>query len=382
MVSRRVSEIPYSGIRRFFELVSQSKGIVSLGVGEPDFPTPDPLKWGAVSAIESDYTSYTSNWGLIELRERIAEKLLRENKVRVDPEDEVLVTSGTSEALDLVFRALLNPGDEVLVPEPSYVSYKPCVWFSYGKPVGVPVREENEFELTAEDVEEKISGKTRALIVASPNNPTGSVIKPEALREIAQVAVDHDLWVVSDELYEDLMYDGRRHVSLASLPGMRERTITINGFSKGFAFTGWRLGYAAGPNEVVEAMMKIHQYTMLCAPTISQYAALESFKAKKHVKEMVREYDARRRLLVKGLNELPGIECITPKGAFYTFPSIKETGKTSEKYAEELLKKAKVAVVPGQTFGPAGEGHIRCSYSVSKDTINEALTRMKKHQQK
>lgn len=376
MVSKRVADIPFSGIRKFFELVAKSDDVVSLGVGEPDFPTPDYIKDEGIRALEADYTSYTSNYGLLELRERIAVKLKRENRLSYAPENQVLVTSGTSEALDLAFRAILNNGDEVLVPEPSYVSYKPCVWFAYGEPRAVVMREENDFRVCVEDLEEKVSPKTKAIIVASPNNPTGSVLKKKDLEEIADFSIEHDLTVISDELYEYLVYDNARHTSIGSLSGMADRTITINGFSKGCAMTGWRIGYACGKPDVIEAMMKIHQYTMLCAPTVSQYAALASFSCKREVKKMVEEYDRRRRLLVAGLNDLNGISCITPKGAFYAFPSIKETGLSSEDFAEKLLKEAGVAVVPGSTFGESGEGFVRCSYSVSRDTIREALERM------
>lgn len=376
MISKRVRQIPFSGIRKFFELVKKSKDVVSLGVGEPDFPTPAPIKDEGILAIEQDFTSYTSNYGELELREKIAEKLRKENKINVNPQDQVLITTGTSEALDLVFRAVLDPGDEVLVPEPSYVSYKPCVWFTHCKPVPIPMKEENDFRIQAEDVKKKITKKTRAIIVASPNNPTGSVLKKQDLMGIADLAVEHDLLVISDELYEKLIYDGEKHYSMASFTGMSDRVLTINGFSKSYAFTGWRLGYAAGNPELIEAMMKIHQYTMLCAPSISQHAALKTFECEKYVKEMVKEYDRRRKLLVKGLNELAKVRCVTPKGAFYAFPNIKETKLTSEEFAERLLKEAGVAVVPGSTFGKAGEGYIRCSYSVSTETIKEALERM------
>jgi len=358
-------------------LVEQSEDVVSLGVGEPDFNTPAPLKSAGIEAIREDYTSYTSNYGLLSLRQKIANKLESENSLDYDPKSEVLVTTGTSEALDLAFRALLERGDEVLVPEPSYVSYKPCVWFNHCKPVAVPMREENDFRLTLEDLEEKVSDKTRALIVASPNNPTGSVLLEEDLQDIAQFAVENDLWVISDELYEYLVYDDVKHHSIGSLDGMKERTITINGFSKGLAFTGWRLGYAAGPGEVIEAMMKIHQYTMLCAPSISQHAALQFDRCGKHVDKMLKKYDNRRKLLVEGLNQLDGVSCVRPRGAFYAFPSIKETGLSSEEYAERLLEECSVAVVPGSTFGESGEGYVRCSYSVGLDEIREALNRMK-----
>ncbi|MFH1835158.1 MAG: pyridoxal phosphate-dependent aminotransferase [Methanobacteriota archaeon] len=377
MVSKRVSEIPFSGIRKFFELVQQTEGVVSLGVGEPDFPTPDPIKDEGVASIERDYTSYTSNYGLMDLREAISNKLEIENGIKYDPASQILVTSGTSEALDLAFRAILEPGDEVLVPEPSYVSYKPCVWFAYGTPIGVPMKEANDFKISVEDLEGKVSEKTKAIIVASPNNPTGSVLEKKDLKKIAKFSIENDLTVISDELYEYLIYDGVKHASIGSLPGMRERTITINGFSKGHAMTGWRVGYAAGNPGVIEAMMKIHQYTMLCAPTTAQYAAIAAFKCKRQVKNMVEEYDRRRKLLVSGLNELPKVSCVMPKGAFYAFPNITGTGLSSEQFARNLLKESKVAVVPGSTFGESGEGYVRCSYSVSRDVIREALTRMK-----
>ena len=377
-VSTRVRDVPFSGIREFFELVAQSKGVVSLGVGEPDFPTPSPMKSAGIAAIENDDTSYTSNYGLIELRELIAKKFAKENKLKYNPVNQILVTTGTSEALDLVFRALLSPGDEVIVPEPSYVSYKPCVWFTGANPVPVVMREENDFRVTKEDIERKITKKTKAIVVASPNNPTGSVLRKGDLEDIADLAIEHDLAIISDELYERLIYDGEKHYSIGSFSGMQERTVTINGFSKSFAFTGWRLGYAAGSSEIIELMMKIHQYTMLCAPTVAQYSAMKFVECEKYVKEMVEEYDRRRRLLVKGLNELPGVSCIMPKGAFYAFPNIRKTGLSSKDFATKLLKEAGVAVVPGTSFGESGEGYVRCSYSVSRDVILEALGRMRK----
>ncbi len=377
MLSKRVDEIPFSGIRKFFDVVSTRKDVVSLGVGEPDFPTPEPMKAAAIEAIKEDYSNYTSNYGLIELRQKVCEKLKKENRIRADPATETLITTGTSEALDLVFRAILNPGEEVIVPEPSYVSYKPCVWFAHCKPVPVQMLEKTEFRVKVEDIEAAITKKTKAIVVASPNNPTGGVLTKKDLEGIAELAIEHDLVVISDELYEYLVYDGFKHYSIGSFNGMAERTVTINGFSKGYAFTGWRLGYAVGPQKIIDAMMKIHQYTMLSAPTTAQYAALAFDKCAKDVKEMVKEYDSRRRLLVKGLNDVEGVSCITPKGAFYTFPNIKGTGLKSEVFAQRLLDEAKVAVVPGNTFGASGQGHVRCSYSVSKDTIKEALERMK-----
>lgn len=378
MIAKRVAEIPFSGIRKFFELVQKSKGVVSLGVGEPDFPTPEPLKDAGIRAIENDYTSYTSNYGLPELREKISVKLKNKNGIFRDPETEILITAGVSEALDIAVRAILDPGDEFLVPEPAYVSYMPNVWFAGGDPVAVPSTEENEFRVQADDIKKRITKKTKGIIIASPNNPTGSVLRKKDLENICDIVIENDLFIISDEIYEELIYDNEKHYSIGSFNGMEDRTITLNGFSKAYAFTGWRLGYAVGNPEVIEAMMKIHQYTLLCAPAISQYAALDAFEYGDYVRDMIKSYDARRRLLVKGLNELPGISCITPKGAFYAFPNIKETKMTSEKFAERLLKEGGVAIVPGSSFGGSGEGYIRCSYSVSRESISEALGRMEK----
>ncbi len=378
MIAKRVREIPFSGIRRFFELVQRTKGIVSLGVGEPDFPTPEPMKNAGIRAIENDYTAYTSNYGIPELREEIARKLREKNGIDRDPEREILVTVGVSEALDLAIRAITDPGDEIIVPDPSYVSYKPNIWFAYGNPIAVPTTEENEFRIQSEDIEKSITKKTKAILIPTPNNPTGSVMRKKDLEGVADIAIEKDLLVISDELYEKLIYDNEKHYSIGSFNGMEDRTITLNGFSKAYAFTGWRLGYAAGNPEIIEAMMKIHQYTIMCTPSMSQYAALHAFEQVDAVREMVKEYDRRRKLLIKGLRELPGISCITPKGAFYAFPNIKETGMSSERFAERLLENGKVAVVPGNTFGDSGEGYVRCSYSVSRKSISEALDRMEK----
>ncbi|RLI90928.1 MAG: pyridoxal phosphate-dependent aminotransferase [Candidatus Altiarchaeales archaeon] len=378
MISNRIREIPFSGIREFFELVQKSKDVVSLGVGEPDFPTPEPLKDAGIRAIENDYTSYTSNYGILELRERIARKLKLKNGIERDPEREILITTGVSEALDLAVRAIVNPGDDVLIPEPAYVSYKPDVWFAHGNPVPVPTTEENKFRVQSEDIKERITKKTKAIIISSPNNPTGAVLRRKDLEEIADLVIDKNLIVISDEIYEELIYDGERHYSIGSLNGMEDLTITLNGFSKAYAFTGWRLGYAAGNSEIIEAMMKIHQYTMLCAPSIAQYAALDAFDLREDVSDMVRSYDLRRKLLVRGLNSLPNISCIMPKGAFYAFPNIRESGMNSEEFARALFKEVGVAVIPGNTFGASGEGYVRCSYSVSRETISEALGRMER----
>ncbi len=378
MISKRVDAMQFSGIRKFFDLVAQRKDIISLGVGEPDFPTPEPIKDAAIRAIENDLTSYTSNYGLIELREKISDKLKKKNNISADPNKEILVTVGVSEALDLAVRAVLNPGEEVLVPDPGYVSYKANVWFAYGEPVSIPTYEKDGFRIQPDEVEKRITKKTKAIIVSSPANPTGSVMRKKDLEEVADLCIEHDLVALSDEIYEVLIYDDEKHVSIGSLNGMEDRTITLNGFSKACAYTGWRLGYAAGNPEYIEAMMKIHQYTILCAPSISQYAVMESFRHEEYVKDMVKEYDRRRRLLVKGLNEIPNMSCTMPKGAFYAFPNITQSGLTSEKFSARLLEEGKVAAVPGNSFGECGEGFIRCAYCVSREDINEALGRIEK----
>ena len=378
LLSKRVTEIPFSGIRKFFDLVQESENLISLGVGEPDFPTPEPIKDAAIRAIENDHTSYTSNFGIIELRQKIAEKLKKQNNITVNPRNEILVTVGVSEALDLAIRAVVNPGEQVLIPDPGYVSYKANVWFSYGEPVLVPTYEEDGFRLQAEQIKKRLTKKTKAILIASPANPTGSVMKKKELEEIADIAVEKDLVVITDEIYEVLIYDGEKHYSIGALNGMEDRTITLNGFSKSSAFTGWRLGYAAARPEFIEAMMKVHQYTVMCASSISQYAALESFKHTRFVEEMVKDYDRRRKLIVKGLNDIEGLSCITPKGAFYAFPNIKQTGLSSEQFAERLLKEGGVAAVPGTAFGECGEGYLRCAYCVSREDIDEALSRMEK----
>lgn len=379
MIAKRVKEIPFSGIRKFFELVMESGGdIVSLGVGEPDFPTPEPLKDAAIRAIENDNTSYTSNYGLLELRQKVSEKLKKRNGIVRNPKNEILITNGVSEGLDLAVRAVTDPGDEILVPEPCYVSYKANIWFAHGVPVPVPSYEENEFQVQPDDLEKKVTKKTKAILLSSPVNPTGSILRKKDLEKIADIAIEHDLAVISDEIYEDLIYDGERHWSIGSFKGMEDRTITLNGYSKAYAFTGWRLGYAAANPDFIEAMMKIHQYTQMCASTISQYAAIGAFELDDYVKDMVRSYDQRRKLLVKGLNSIPDVSCVMPKGAFYAFPNIKKTGLSSEKFAERLLKEGSVAVIPGGAFGACGEGFVRCAYCVSRDDISEALNRIEK----
>jgi len=376
-LSPSVKCIPPSGIRRFFDLVSEMKGVVSLGVGEPDFVTPWHIREACIYSLEKGYTMYTSNWGLLELREEIARHLYNNYRVRYEPASEVLVTVGVSEGMDLALRAVLAPGDEVLIPEPCYVSYSPCASLAGGVPVPIPTTAENDFRVTASQIEEKITPRTKALILSYPNNPTGAIISQQELMEIAKVVKKHDLIVISDEIYDKLTYEGK-HTCFAALPAMKNRTILLNGFSKAYAMTGWRLGYACGHPEVIAQMVKIHQYTMLCAPVTAQMAALEALQnGTEEMLKMVAEYDRRRRLILRGFCEI-GLSCFEPKGAFYAFPSIKNTGLSSDEFAERLLMEARVAVVPGNVFGANGEGHIRCSYAASVENITEAIERMEK----
>ncbi|NPV89440.1 MAG: aminotransferase class I/II-fold pyridoxal phosphate-dependent enzyme [Firmicutes bacterium] len=375
LVSPVVRNLPPSGIRRFFELVSQTKGIVSLGIGEPDFATPWHAREASVYYLEKGHTSYTSNWGMPLLREEIARYLARQYNLIYNPEKQVLVTVGVSEAVDLALRVVMNPGDEVLIPEPAFVSYSPITIVAGGRPVPVATRMEDEFRVTPEALEAAINERTKALILSYPNNPTGAIMPRENLEGIAEVARRHNLLVISDEIYSELTYEDR-HTSIASLPDMYDRVLLLNGFSKAYAMTGWRIGYAAGHEEIIAAMCKLHQYTIMCAPTQAQYAAIEALKNGDDEKErMIRSYDQRRRLFLKGIQEL-GLECFEPKGAFYAFPSIKKTGMDSEQFAQRLLLEEKVAVVPGNAFGESGEGHIRCCYAVATRDIETALERI------
>jgi aminotransferase len=374
-LSESVLAVPASGIRRFFDLVAEMDDVISLGVGEPDFVTPWRFREAAIWSLEKGMTTYTSNYGLLELRAAIARHLSERYKVSYDPAKEVLITVGVSEALDTAFRALLNPGDEVLVVEPSYVSYVPCIRFAGGTEVMVPTSAANGFRVQVEDIRARITPRTKAILLAYPCNPTGATMDRESLQEIVDLAVQHDLYIVSDEIYDRLTYDGE-HTCLASLDGARERTILLNGFSKAYAMTGWRIGYACAPAHVVEMMMKIHQYTMLCAPITAQMAALEALKSgERDVQDMVADYDRRRRLFVKGLNDL-GLACPLPGGAFYAFPSIERTGLTEEEFTERLLTEQRVLVVPGSVFGAGGKGHVRCCYATATDKLTEALARM------
>ncbi len=374
-ISDRVNAVPPSGIRKFFDMVIGMDDVISLGVGEPDFVTPWHIREACIYSLEKGFTSYTSNAGLLELREAVSDSFHRDYGVNYDPDTQVLVTTGVSEAADLALRAVVNPGDEVIVHEPSYVSYKPSIVFSGGTPITVSTTRENEFRLTGAQLEDAVTPKTKAIILSYPNNPTGAVMGKKDLEEVADVAVEHDLLVISDEVYDKLTYNGK-HTCFSSLNGMDERTILLNGLSKSHAMTGMRVGYAMGPPDIISAMLLIHQYTMLCAPINSQMGAIEALnKGDSEMQAMVREYNRRRRLFVTGLNEL-GLDCFEPRGAFYAFPSVQSTGMTSSQFAEGLLNQQKVAVVPGDVFGESGAGFLRCSYASSLDELKTALERM------
>lgn len=376
-VSERISTVPPSGIRRFFDIAATMEDVISLGIGEPDFTTPEPIIRAGIKALKRGETHYSSNSGLIELRRAIAEHLDRLYGQTYNPASEILVTVGVSEALYLVFAATLDLGDEVIVPEPCFVSYAPEVVFAGGTPVIVPTTVENNFQVTAADIAAAITPRTKALLIGYPNNPTGAVMSRERLNEIAAVAKQHDLLVISDEIYDRLVY-GVEHVCFPSLPGMYSRTVLLQGFSKAYAMTGWRIGYIAAPAEILGMMRKVHQYTIMCAPTVSQYAALAALsEGEPYVQEMAAEYDRRRRLIVDGLNEI-GLKCFEPQGAFYAFPSIEITGMDETEFAETLLHEEKVALVPGSAFGEAGRGHVRCSYATAYEKIEEALERLQR----
>lgn len=374
-LSTAVQEIKPSGIRRFFDLASTMDNIISLGVGEPDFVTPWNVREAAIVSMEQGYTAYTANAGLIELRREISKYMADRFFVEYDPYKEILITVGASEAIDLAIRAIVDPGDEVIVVEPTFVSYAPIVSLTGGVPVSVGTSKKDEFKLTAEQLERAITPKTKVLMFCFPNNPTGAYMTKEELEEIAKIVEKHDLLVISDEIYAELSYEAE-HYCFSRLPGMFDRTIVINGFSKAFAMTGWRLGFACGPNDIIAAMLKIHQYTMMCASTLAQYAAIEALRnGIDDMKRMVQSYRQRRNFIVKSFAEI-GLDCHTPGGAFYAFPSIESTGMTSEQFAEKLLLEERVAVVPGNVFGEGGEGHIRCSYATSMDNLEEAVRRM------
>ena len=372
-----IVNIKPSGIRKFFDLVSEMKDAISLGVGEPDFDTPWHIRDEGIYSLERGRTFYTSNAGLKELKEEIANYLRRRVHVDYDDRHEVLVTVGGSEAIDMAMRVMLNPGEGVLIPQPSYVSYEPCTIMAGGKPVIIELKAENEFRLTPEELLEHITDKTKLLVLPFPNNPTGAIMEQKDLEAIAKVIIEKDLYVLSDEIYSELTYK-EDHVSIASIPDMQERTILINGFSKAYAMTGWRLGYACGPRKIIEQMTKLHQYAIMCAPTTSQYAAVEALRNGDDDVAMMREaYNQRRRYLVHAFKEM-GLECFEPYGAFYIFPCIKEFGMTSEEFASRFLMEEKVAVVPGTAFGDCGEGFLRISYAYSLENLKEALGRMQK----
>lgn len=376
LLSQKVTGIKPSGIRRFFDIANELEDVISLGVGEPDFDTPWHVREEGIYSLQKGRTFYTANAGLKELRQEICRYIERKQGVTYNPMTEALVTIGGSEAIDLAMRALLNPGDEVIFCEPCYVSYLPCIVLSNGVPVRIPLKEENQFRLTPEELEAAITPKTKAIILSFPNNPTGAVMSREDLEAIAKVILKHNVVVISDEIYSELTYTGNRHVSIVEIEGMKERTVLINGFSKAFAMTGWRMGYALAPEVLMKQMIKIHQFTIMAAPTISQYAGIDALKnCDDDVIEMRDSYNQRRRYLLKKMEEL-GIPCFEPFGAFYIFPNISQFGMTSEEFATKLVQEERVAVVPGSAFGESGEGFVRISYAYSLDSLKKAIERL------
>ena len=376
-VAKKVTQIEPSGIRKFFDIVSEMQDAISLGVGEPDFDTPWSVREEGIYSLERGRTFYTANAGLKELRIEIGNYISRKYDLHYDAVQEIMVTVGGSEAIDLALRAMVDPGDEVLIPQPSYVSYLPCAVMADAKPVIINLKEENEFKLTRKELEESITDKTKILVLPFPNNPTGGIMTKEELEELVPVIIEHDLYVISDEIYAELTYKGR-HVSIASLPGMHDRTVTINGFSKAFAMTGWRLGYAIAPKMIMDQMIKLHQFAIMCAPTNSQFAAVEALKnCDDEVAKMVEAYDQRRRFLIDALRGM-GLECFEPFGAFYVFPSIKKFGLSSDEFASRLLREEKLAVVPGTAFGDCGEGFLRISYAYSLTDLKKGLERLQR----
>lgn len=376
-IGKKVVDIKPSGIRKFFDIVQETEGAISLGVGEPDFDTPWHIRDEGIYSLEKGRTFYTSNSGLKELRQEISNYIKRTQNVEYDPIKEIFVTVGGSEAIDLALRAMVDAGDEVLIPQPSYVSYEPCAILADAVPVTIELKEENQFRLTAEEVLEKVTDKTKILVLPFPNNPTGAIMSKEDLEAIAKVVIEKDLFVISDEIYGELTYSGE-HVSIVSIPGMKERTILINGFSKAYAMTGWRLGYACGPEVIMKQMIKIHQFAIMCAPTTSQYAAVEALRnGDDDVKMMREQYNQRRRYLLNEFERI-GLTCFEPFGAFYVFPSIKKFGMSSDEFCTRLLKEEKLAVVPGTAFGDCGEGYIRISYAYSLDNLKAAMERLER----
>jgi aminotransferase len=378
-VSERVQETPLSGIRRFFDIAATMDDVISLGIGEPDFVSPEPVLEAGIESLEKGRTSYTSNAGMAELREMIADDYEERFGLSYDPEDEIIATVGCSEAMQLAMQALLDPGDEVLIPEPCFVSYGPSARFAGGNVVHVPTHVENNFQVTAADIEPHITEQSKVLFLGYPNNPTGAVLRRETLREIAQLVVDHDLMVVSDEIYDQLIYGTaheRGHVCVPTVDGLRERTVLIGGFSKNYAMTGWRIGFACAPKPILQAMHKVHQYMIMSAPTMAQEGAIAALRdGREDLEEMRQSYDERRRTIVQGLNDA-GLPTFEPEGAFYCFPDIRATGLSSEEFAQTLLEEEKVACVPGPAFGPSGEGYVRCSYATGLSDIKEALARI------
>lgn len=376
ILNNKVKEVKPSGIRKFFDIAEQMEDVISLGVGEPDFQTPWQIRQAGIRSLENGRTKYTSNWGLIQLRNEIARYVKRKYNLNYNPEHEILVTVGGSEAIDMCVRAVVEPGDEVIIPQPSYVCYEPAVALCGGVPVIIETKAENEFKLTKEELLANLSSKTKAVILPYPCNPTGAIMEKTDLEALAEVLRERDIVVISDEIYAELTFGETKHVSIASIEGMAERTLVVNGFSKTFSMTGWRLGYACGPKPLMEQIVKIHQYMIMCAPTTSQYAAVEALRnCDNAVEEMLEEYDVRRRLIVNGFNKL-GLTCREPKGAFYAFPSIQSTGMTSDEFCEKLLTSKHVALVPGTAFGASGEGFVRASYCYSHNHLKEALKRI------
>jgi aminotransferase len=377
-LSRTVREMPPSGIRRFFDMLAEMKDVISLTIGEPDFTTPAPLTRAAIESLEAGETHYTANGGMIELRELIAENLSRRYGVDYAPRSEVVVTVGASEGLDATMRAVLDPGDEVIYHEPCFVAYAPCIQLAGGVPVAISTTDATDFRVTADAIEAAVTERTKAIFLGYPNNPTGAVLSREELQAIGEVAQRHDLLVVSDEIYDRLVYGSHRHTAIASLPGMRERTVLIGGFSKAYAMTGWRIGYVAAPADLMAGIAKVHQYGIMCAPTASQHAAIEALRnGEPFVAEMVAEYDRRRRFMTDRFNAM-GLDCFGPQGAFYCFPDVTATGLDDEQFAEQLLHETKVGVVPGRAFGPSGEGHVRVCYATAYEEIVEAMDRIER----
>lgn len=376
ILNKTVTEIKPSGIRKFFDIAATMDDVISLSVGEPDFPTPWAIRKAGIESLQKGKTKYTSNWGLIKLREEISRYMKRRLNLDYSPDKEILVTVGGSEAIDGCIRAVISDGDEVIIPQPSYVCYEPMTVLAGGVPVIINVKAENDFKVTPDELINAISDKTKLIILPYPCNPTGAIMEKEDLEKLYEVIKDKNILVLSDEIYSELTFGGKKHISPACIEGMKERTVVVNGFSKAFSMTGWRMGFACGPKEIISQITKIHQYAIMCAPTTSQYAAIEALKnCDEDVQYMIKQYDMRRRMIVKGFNKI-GLTCNEPKGAFYAFPSIKSTGMSSEEFCEKLLFSKKVAVVPGTAFGDCGEGFIRASYCYSVEHINEAVKRI------